>query len=301
MVTKCCGGFPNLSHVQSKINEGWKQVGKTAGKVVHGLNIATNSVESRSYTHLFLSGLIKTVEVASGILPGPLQIFSTIIDTTEGAFAAWDFFTVGKYFFKKEAPESKEPRIVKNKEGKLCLKRKNHGTTQAKYHVEEKKFSKLVCQVASAVKATGALGLFLHAFKIVNLETASASLGRMGTAGKIAGAIVAPAFFSTLVSVGGIALFGTLTYQSVVYLCKTRHDPSKSVAKGLIDLASRVSILALFVVTAGGVYNPYLLIPLMAVGGAFGIAGIFHHVHREAKKEAIQKQNMAELMKGGNV
>ena len=284
-----------LSRLPTTLYDGMTTIGNGVSAVAHGLSDATNSVEGRSYTHLFLSGIIKIVEVSSSVLPGPLQLFSTIIDTTEGAFSAWDLFTVGRYFFQVKPPESIEPRIVKDPKGNLRLKKKNEGMTQAAYHVDQGKYLKVAAKVGSVVKAVGAMGLFLNMFKIVDLASLSASLSHMGTVGSVVSKLVHPTFVAATFGVGGIILFGALTLDSAVYLASAVSDPEKSMTKGLINLASRVALLALFIVTTVGVFNPYVLIPLMVAGGACGIAGVLYNAYRERQKDMTQKQNIQEM------
>jgi hypothetical protein len=254
-----------------------------------------DSVEGRSYTHLLLQAIFKIVEVAKGSLTGPLALLSPIIDTTEAVFSACDIFGIGKYFFYKKPDQSEEPRIGKNPDGTLYRKNKNVKQTQAEFHIQENKLLKVTAKIGSVIKAIGAFALFLHTFEVVNLTALSSWLSSLGPVANVVSKIVAPVFVSAFLAVGGMITFGALTVDSVIYIAKAVHDPEKSLVKGLLDLASRVAAFAAFTLMLVGVTNLYVMIPVLAIGGIFGIASMVHSMHRDTYKAVAQKQNLQEL------
>jgi hypothetical protein len=275
------------------------------GQTLDGTSTVTAKiVQDRENLYAVEQG-IKGIKTLLGGLKTPvptgLKNLGLNIDGAELITCGAGFLTFFKYACTTRYPQDVPVKLIKSADGNVVrsredLQKRNNkiGKTALAYEMVHKP-QKALASLGFLVVSFTSFVRMLEAFAIPVLSSIEKGIGMIPMIGPTIGAGIAKNFYP----VGGIALVaahGALVFDSIRYLYLAGSDGSKSIAKGLIQLVSRVAALALDLFFVLHVSNP-IVMGCAGIGMAtLAIVSCVYKWYRSSQKEHQQKE-LLELFK----
>lgn len=263
--------------------------------IQHGANILYKLFDNVNDTQLVHKICIGSIRLFSAMSQNPvasgLGKLAEMMGSTNLIINGTQVLPYGSYFFRKKG-EEEVPR-------KLCVFNGEITEAEQEKRVFKVRHTPFGYELArKPQRAFAGIAFFsayfvctielLESIKIPVLKTVSSAMGSIPILGEVIGNNLPHYLFAF----GGYAVIAghtALVFDSISYLQVARSDPSKSMVKGFLQLASRIASLAFDFFVISGVSNPLVIGALGVTAGVFGIAYLVHKYFRQNQKAQEQE------------